>query len=182
MKHTAHTKKKAMQIKNSDYNAEIHDRYKALTVKQPYAQRLVSVAFLDDDGTAFGEKSIEVRSRTTNYRGDLLICSSAKPEIPGMQSGVTLGFVELYDVKPVEDFTEQDWENTCIPMAERPQRGFGWLMRNPRRVVEMSCNGQLGIYNFVTLKGDITEYPTTLKLGKEGWRMIQKKIKDGEND
>lgn len=168
-----------MQFKNSEYNAEIHDRYKALTVKQPYAKHLVTVAYVDD-GTAFAEKSIEVRSRTTNYRGDLLVCSSAAPVIPGMESGVTMGFVELYDVKPISDFTPEDWENTCIPVDKRPKKGYGWMLRNPRRVVEMPCKGQLGIYNFVTPKGDITEYPTVCKIDKEGWQIIKSKLNNGK--
>lgn len=169
-----------MQIKNSEYNAELHDKWHALTVRQPYANHLVTAAYVDDDGTIYAEKSIEVRTKNTKYRGDLLVCSSAVPVIPGMESGVTLGFVELYDVKPVAEFTEQDWENTCIPVDKRPKIGYGWLMRNPRRVVEMPIKGQLGIYNLVTPKDDITEYPTVCKLDKSGWEIIKKKIKDGK--
>lgn len=169
-----------MQIKNSEYNADLHDKWHALTVRQPYANHLVTAAYVDDDGTIYAEKSIEVRTKNTNYRGDLLVCSSANPVIPGMESGVTLGFVELYGVKPVAEFTEQDWENTCIPVDKRPKIGYGWLMRNPRRVVEMPIKGQLGIYNLVTPKDDITEYPTVCKLDKSGWEIIKKKIKDGK--
>lgn len=168
-----------MQYKASEYNAEIHDRFKALTVKQPYATRLVTPAYKDDKGTIFAEKAIEVRSKTTNYRGDLLICSAKTPEIPGMESGVTMGIVELYDVKPVAEFTEQDWADTCIPEKDRGpfMKGYGYMMRNPRRVVEMPCVGQLGIYNFVAPKGDITEYPTVCHIDKASWRIIQSKIK-----
>lgn len=163
-----------MQIKNADFNPELHDRYHALTVRQPYAKHLVTPAYVDD-GTTYGVKSIEVRSRSTNYRGDLLVCSSANPVIPGYDSGVTLGFVELYDVRPIETFTEQDWLNTCIPVEHRPKKGFGWFVRNPRRVVEMPIKGQLGIYYLVTPKDDITEYPTVCRIDKESWEIIKKK-------
>ncbi len=169
-----------MQLNTNEYNPELHDKYRALTVKQPYAQHLVTAAYVDD-GITYAEKSIEVRSRATSYRGELLICSSATPVMPGLLSGVTMGFVELYDVKPLEQFTEQDWANTCIPVDERPKKGFGWLMRNPRRVVEMPCKGQLGIYYFVTPKDDITEYPTMCKVDKESWLLIQRKINNGHN-
>ena len=170
-----------MQYKSSEYNPEIHDRFKALTVKQPYATRLVTAAYRDEKGVLFAEKSIEVRTKTTNYRGDLLICSAKSPVIPGMESGVTMGFVELYDVKPVAEFTEQDWADTCIPVEERGpfKTGYGYLLRNPRRVIEMPCNGQLGIYNFVTPKGDITEYPTVCRVDEKSWRLIQRRTKDG---
>ena len=171
-----------MQYKNSEYNPDLHDKWHALTVRQPYAQHLVTAAYVDDDGTVYGEKSIEVRSRATNYRGDLLVCSSATPVIPGMESGVTLGIVEVYDVRPIETFTEQDWQNTCIPVDQRPKKGYGWFVRNPRRVVEMPVKGQLGIYNLVCPKDDITVYPTACHVDKESWQIITSKIKNGKGE
>ena len=166
-----------MQIERKDFNPDQHDVFKALTVKQPYADLLTRVAFRDESGEYHAEKTIEVRTRNINYRGDLLICSSAKPVIPGRESGVTCGFVELYGVKPVEEFTPEDWAATCIPENERPRKGFGWLMRNPRRVVEMPIKGQLGLYNIIVPKGDITEYPRNMQIGTDGWNIIQRKIK-----
>ena len=166
-----------MQIERKDFNPEQHDVYKALSVKQPYADLLTSVVFRDENGEYHADKTIEVRTRNTNYRGDLLICSSSKPEITGRLSGVTCGFVELYDVKPIEDFTPEDWAATCIPEQERPHKGYGWMMRNPRRVVEMPIKGQLGVYNLIVPKGDITEYPREMALGADGWDMLNKRIK-----
>lgn len=168
-----------MQIDKKDYNPEQHDVFKALTVKQPYADLLTRAAYRDESGEYHADKTIEVRSRNTNFRGDLLICSSAKPVDPWHRypAGVTCGFVELYDTKPVEEFTTEDWAATCIPEDKRPRKGFGWLMRNPRRVVEMPVKGQLGVYNIIVPKGDITEYPRTVAMGADGWEMIQKQIK-----
>ena len=71
-----------MQFNNKDYNPDQHDRWRALTVKNPYATQLVTAAF-EDGGFVYAEKSIEVRSKYTNYRGDLLICSSKNPDLPG---------------------------------------------------------------------------------------------------
>lgn len=166
-----------MQIDKKQYNPEQHDVFKALTVKQPYADLLTRVVYRDENGEYHAEKTIEVRTRNTNYRGDLLICSSAKPVLPGRESGVTCGFVELYDTKPVEQFTPEDWAATCIPENERPRKGFGWLMKNPRRVVEMPIKGQLGVYNLIVPKDDITEYPRVVALGKDGFELIKGKIK-----
>ena len=168
-----------MQIDKSAYNPNEHDVFKALTVKQPYADLLTRVISRDEKGEYHAAKTIEVRTRNTNYRGDLLICSSAKPVDPlgRYLAGVTCGFVELYGVKPVEEFTPEDWAATCIPESERPRKGFGWLMRNPRRVVEMPIKGQLGVYNLIVPKGDITEYPRTLTFGKEGIEMLKNKVK-----
>ena len=168
-----------MQIDKSAYNPDEHEVFKALTVKQPYADLLTRVVSRDEKGEYHAAKTIEVRTRNTNYRGDLLICSSAKPVDPWGRylAGVTCGFVELYGVKPVEEFTAEDWAATCIPESERPRKGFGWLMRNPRRVVEMPIKGQLGVYNLIVPKGDITEYPRTLVFGKEGIEMLKNKVK-----
>lgn len=166
-----------MQIDRKDYNPDQHDVYKALSVKQPYADLLTRVVFWDESGEYHAEKTIEVRSRNTNYRGDLLVCASAKPELTGRMSGVTCGFVELYDVKPIEQFTPEDWAATCIPEKDRPRNGYGWMMRNPRRVVEMPIKGQLGVYNLIVPKGDITEYPREMALDSYGWDIVQQQIK-----
>lgn len=166
-----------MQIDRKDYNSDQHDVYKALSVKQPYADLLTRVVYRDESGEYHAEKTIEVRTRNTNYRGDLLVCASTKPELPGRMSGVTCGFVELYDVKPIEQFTPEDWAATCIPEKDRPRKGYGWMMRNPRRVVEMPIKGQLGVYNLIVPKGDITEYPRAMALGSDGWDIVQQHIK-----
>lgn len=166
-----------MQIDKREYDEKLHEVFKCLTVKQPYADLLTRVIFRDELGEYHAAKEIEVRSRNTTYRGELLICSSAKPaDLEGHLAGVTCGFVELYDVKRVEDFDEIDWFATCIPENQRPSTGFGWLMRNPRRVVEMPIRGQLGVYNLIVPKGDITVYPRDMALGDDGWEIIKKKI------
>lgn len=167
-----------MQIDKNEYNPEIHDKYKCLSVKQPYADLLTIPTWQDEDGKFQADKTIEVRSRNTNYRGEVLIVASAKPVIPLRVSGATCGLVELYDVKKVEDFTEQDWIETCIPFAQRPRKGYGWLMRNPRRVIDMPVKGQLGFYDIIVPKDDITPFPQNMKIGAEGWKLIQKKIKE----
>ena len=165
-----------MQIDRKDYNPAEHDVYKALSVKPYYADLLTRVVGKDKQGNFYAEKTIEFRSRNTNFRGDLLICASAKPVDPWGRypHACTCGFVELYDTKPVEEFTEEDWVATCIPVNQRPKKGWGWLVRNPRRVVEMPIKGQLGLYNLYVPKGDITIYPQHLKMGREGFKRTYK--------
>lgn len=165
-----------MQYNNKDYKPKLHDRWRALTVKQPYANDLVTEAYKDENGIVYGKKTIEVRSKNTSYRGDVLICSAASPVYPGMESGVTLGLVELYDVKPIKEFTPEDWENTRIPKEKRAKitKGYGWLMRNPRRVIEFPVKGQLGIYNLVYTKGCIVEYPKVMVMDKKGYELARK--------
>ena len=153
------------------------DKYTCLSVKQPYADFLVVPTYEDEEGFLQADKTIEVRSRNTKYRGDILICASAKPEIYGKMSGCTIGLVELYDVKPVEEFTEHDWIETCIPFNERPKKGYGWLVRNPRRVVEVPVKGQLGFFTREFPEGEITEYPVALKIDNKSMEMIKKRLK-----
>ena len=65
-----------MQIDRKDYNPDQHDVFKALSVKQPYADLLTRVVFRDESGEYHAAKTIEVRTRNTNYRGDLLVVSA----------------------------------------------------------------------------------------------------------
>lgn len=168
-----------MQIDKKDYDPALHDCFRALCVKQPWASLLVQPVREDEFGEFHADKEIEVRSQRTNYRGDVLICASAKPSDPlgRYPSGCTVGLVELYDVKPLEEFTPEDWAATCIPEAQRPRKGYGWLMRNPRPVVEMPTKGQLGFFTIVVPKGDITPYPRYMEIDRAGWKHIKSKLK-----
>lgn len=175
-----------MQFNLKEYNPEKHDRFKALSVKQPYANDLVTPTFKDENGVIYGMKSIEVRSRPTKFRGDLLICSSLNPKFPGLYCGFSLGLVELYDIKPVSEFTNDDWDRTRIPFELRMQinKGYGWLMRNPRKVIEYPVSGQLGIWNLVYSKGVIITYPQQVIIDKKSYeefiRPVFDKIKNGK--
>lgn len=137
-----------MQHKKEDYNENLHEMKKALTVKNPYAEWI-----------AQGVKKIEVRSKNTNYRGELVICSSQKPEIQEMQSGCILAIVDLYKTKPLEDLTAEEWELTKIPVSERKGlTGYGWFLKDPNRIVEYPVKGHLGIWNLVMDKLEFVPY------------------------
>lgn len=140
-----------MQTDNRRYNPQQHDRFKALIVRQPFADLIVA-----------GDKTIEVRSRATRYRGDVLICSASKPVLPDMLAGSTIGFAELYDIKPVSEFTEDDWEHTRIDRTARLfiRNGYGWFLRNTRKVIEFPVRAKAGFRNVTFTKGEIIEYPT----------------------
>lgn len=143
---------KSMQYKNKDFNPELHETKKALTVKNPYATWI-----------AEGEKTIEIRNQNTKYRGELVICSSQRPLIEDMQSGCTLALVELYRVKPLSELTAEEWKLTKIPAGLRMQLkqfniGFAWYLKNPRKLVEYPVKGQLGIWNLVLDKNEFIEY------------------------
>lgn len=145
-----------MQFKSAEYDREQHDRWFALSVKQPWAN------FIAD-----GLKTVEVRSHYLNYRGDVMICSSASPSSKDMPGGVSLCLAELYDVRKVADFTEKDWAATMIPKEQRPTEGYGWMLRNIRRVVEYPVKGQLGLWRLVYTKDCIVEYIKKFRFDKK---------------
>ena len=102
--------------------------YTALSVKQPFANLICS-----------GEKTIETRTWTTDYRGDLLIVSSKQPHIP--LAGYALALVELYDCQPMQ---KEDWLQAC---CKTYRNAFGWHLRNIRPLkTPIPIRGQLGLY------------------------------------
>lgn len=153
-----------MQYASKDYDPIFHDRFRALSVKQPYAGLIAS-----------GEKKIEVRSKPTTYRGELLICASkdGKPAEDAPGYGCTLAFVDLYDCRPLSTLTDEEWKQTCLAQEivesiKAKGKGYGWFMRDPRRVIEYPMKGQLGIFNLVYTKDVIMEYPSHLKAPIKG--------------
>ncbi len=103
--------------------------YKAISLKQPWANLVAS-----------GKKTIETRKWKTNYRGDLVICSSKKPNIH--PAGCALCIVELYDVKPM---TKKDEKKACIKVYPR---AYSWFLRNIRQIKPVvPVKGQLGVFD-----------------------------------
>ena len=100
---------------------------KALSVKQPWANMIAS-----------GEKTIEVRTRATKYRGPLLIVSSLKPKIE--PAGCALAIVDLIDCRPL---TKADEKFACCEF--RPGL-FAWVLRDVRKIRMIPIRGWLGIY------------------------------------
>ena len=139
-----------MQYELKEYDREIHDRFRALIVKQPYANRISE-----------GQKTVELRTRKTSFRGDLVICSSLYPEFEGLENGCTICLVELYDVKKVSDLTDEEIKKTCL----HPKAGYwkhakyAYMLRNPRKLIEFPVKGQLGIWNLIYTKETIIPYP-----------------------
>ena len=102
---------------------------KSLSLKQPWAN-LVSR----------GEKTIETRKWNTKYRGDIVICSSQKPDIS--PAGYALCIVELYDTRRME---KEDEKRACCGVYTRATSFF---LRNIREInPPIPVKGKLGIFN-----------------------------------
>lgn len=111
--------------------------YKALSLKQPWASLVAS-----------GKKSIETRKWKTNYRGDLIICSSKTVDID--PAGYALCIVELYHIEPMKPEHEKD---ACIKLYDG---AYAWFLRNLRPLDPIiPVKGQLNIFNLeINLKGE----------------------------
>ena len=76
-----------------------------------------------------GEKTVECRTWKTDYRGDIVICSSKKP-CPGTVAGHALCIVEIADI---EEYGERD---------------YGWVLKNPRMIKPVPVRGQLYLWEY----------------------------------
>jgi len=101
---------------------------KALSVKQPWANLI-----------AFGAKTIETRTKITNYRGPLLIVSSKEPNIH--PAGCAVAIVDLVDSR---EMISEDIEEACCPMYPNAK---SWIFENIRKIKPIPVKGSLGIYN-----------------------------------
>jgi len=88
-------------------------KYKALSLRQPFANFVAS-----------GKKTIETRKWGTNYRGDIVICSSKKPAI--YPAGYALCIVELYHIELMKKAHERA---ACCKKYPKAQ---SWFLRNLR--------------------------------------------------
>lgn len=114
---------------------------KALSVHPYYAMMLVT-----------GEKTIEVRTWKTDYRGDIVICSTSK-KLHGMIPGHALGIVELVDVVPLE---KKHLKAALMTDKEYEKGLFAWIVKNPRIIKPVPVKGKLSLW---TYDGEIEVLP-----------------------
>ena len=105
---------------------------KALTIRQPWASLI-----------AQGDKTIEIRSWRTHYRGPLLITASGKtddPAQPDLPRSCTICIVDLVDCRQA---TDADGAGAC---NEPWPDDYAWILANPRPVAELPVKGKLSIW------------------------------------
>lgn len=113
---------------------------KAISIKQPWASLV-----------AAGHKTVECRTWKTEYRGELLICSSKGDfEInDGMVApgGMALGVVELTDIRPM---TKADLAHAFLP--DDPEweanvlKGYAWHVAKLYEVKPFPIKGKLSLF------------------------------------
>ena len=168
-----------MQYSYKEFDKDKHDFWKALMLDNPNATQLVT-PLIEIDRITYSEREVEIRRNKTDYRGDLMICSSGNKKVSGMENNVSLGLVELYDIKSIEDLEKEDWDKLRMPdnQKSRIKKGYVWFFRNPRRVIEFPVINKLGLFNLVYKKDTIIEYPKVVKLDINSYNLINGAKKD----
>lgn len=122
---------------------------KAISVKQPWAELIAS-----------GRKTVELRTWSRAYRGELLIVSGLRFDPRGAHfdvdgpRGVAVCVVDLVDVR-VARFG--DSHAACFDLSgdefiSADKSLYAWVLVNPRRVAPAPVRGLLGLFNV-----DLTE-------------------------
>ena len=91
---------------------------------------------------AFGIKTVENRTWTTNYRGDILICSTAKKykdTIPGH----ALCVVTLKDIVPMK---KKHLKAAALFDDEYNPNSYAWILENVRFIKPFPVKGKLSLW------------------------------------
>jgi len=103
------------------------EEMRGLSIRQPWATMI-----------ADGRKTLEIRSRPTRPRANVILCSSAKPAI--FPAGFALAIIDIVDCRP---FEIADEDLACV--AFRPNE-YAWVVSNVRRLNPYPIKGQLGFF------------------------------------
>lgn len=140
-----------------DYNPVKHDQYKAITVKQPFADRVIE-----------GMEGVIV-SNFINYRGTLIICSDQMP---------LLRYVHNYDRKRLSKVVCMVNAYDCIQIKKLS--GQLW-----KKITGLSIHEKEFYRNSYILKIEFVKelFPMPVKTGKSIWNLnIQKRTLIAMND
>lgn len=105
---------------------------KAISIRNPFAHQIMC-----------GLKEYEFRSWQTNYRGDLLICSSAAPKIKNTISGHALCVVRLNDVIEV---TTKNYRDFGLNREDVEDKLYAWHLTDVRGIKPFPVKGKLNFY------------------------------------
>lgn len=108
---------------------------KALSVRNPWAHMIM-----------VGEKELEFRTWQTDYRGDLLICSSANPKIKNTICGHALCVVKLHEVYEV---TKDNYKDFGLEKSDIADGGklYAWQLIDVRLIKPFPVKGKLNFFN-----------------------------------
>lgn len=106
---------------------------KALSVSPWYALEI-----------AEGRKTVEFRTWSTDYRGPIVICSTAK-KLHGTIPSHALCVVDLVDVQP---FRRKHLQAAEMGLYQLDINGFAWILENNRIIEPQFVKGKLSLWNY----------------------------------
>lgn len=105
---------------------------------------------------ARGDKRIETRPWPTSHRGDLLICSTKKPEYPGLPLGKAVCMVQVIACRQM---TTADEKQACCPVYPG---AWSWILTDIREIdTPFAVKGRQGFFEV-----DVPNPPKTLFNGQ----------------
>lgn len=107
---------------------------KALSIRQPWAHDIFT-----------GEKEYEFRSWRTDYRGDLLICSTKLPKYRGMINGHALIIMTLSDVIEVTPKNYRDFDLTRSDLQDG--KLYAWHLTGGKVIKPIPVRGKLNLFD-----------------------------------
>jgi len=81
---------------------------------------------------------METRTWKINYRGDILLCASKKPE--SAISGHAFAIAELVDCRSMT--IEDEWEAACSWYMG----AYSWIFKNLRKIEPFPVKGKQGLF------------------------------------
>lgn len=120
-----------------------------------------------------GEKTIECRSWSTDYRGDILICSTAK-KLKDTIPSHALCIVRLADVVP---FTRKHLDAACMLPGDFAPNQYAWILEDLRIIKPVPVKGKLSLWNYdgeIEILKDAFEWDdeTDLKMYHKYWEPL----------
>lgn len=116
---------------------------KAISLHQPWASAITYLDIRRDILLRHGitaQKTIEVRTWSTDYRGPLLIVSTKKPKIMGLPLGKAVCTCEIIGCRLMDRSDEYRAQCRWEP------RAFAWLLTNIVPTEPFQVKGQQGFY------------------------------------
>lgn len=135
-----------MRLQNIKNNLSHDNVMKALSLKQPWAELVVS-----------GKKTVELRNWNTQFRGEFLVHASKQPNLEAckrfgftdLPTGCIVGKATITGVKEYRDMHEfnadQNKHHATPGWYDAKAKGF--LLTNAQRITPIPCKGMLNFFN-----------------------------------
>jgi hypothetical protein len=102
---------------------------KAISIRQPWASLI-----------ATGRKTIETRKWRTEYRGDILIVSSARPRIDDLPAGKAICICKIANCRAM---TIEDEAAACCKIYDGT---YSWILTDIRKIKPFNVRGKLRFF------------------------------------